>query len=153
MVLGTPVILFLNDKYAMRLVELFDSPPITLGQLKNLERGLDILFHKLDIDVDITNQHFYQRVNDPRNGDQVTLTELVKLFKQTYTKYGDRIKRLDHGDQAVLTDLATKLNIPIIMTHSQRNNMDHMHAKTIIRKPNLAAEGKPKLFLNTNNDD
>lgn len=135
----------------MRLNELFDRDPITFDQLFNLERGLDILFSKLDIDVDITNKHFYNRVNDPRNGEQITLTELAKLFKTVYRKYGDRIKQLDDGDQAILTDIATKLNIPIIKNHDSRSDMDHMRAKTIMRKPNFTSP-EPKLFVDTNND-
>lgn len=131
----------------MRLVE-FDTGPITLGQLENLEAGLDILFSKLDMDIDITSQHFRDRINDPRNGKQITIPELTKLFKQAYQKYGEKIKQLDDHDQAVLTDLATKLNIPFIKIHSPRSNMDHIHAKTIIRKPNFTSV-PPKLFLNT----
>ncbi len=133
----------------MRLLELFDkNPPITLDQLQNLEAGLDILFSKLDIDVDITNHHFRDRVNDPRNGEQITIAEISKLFKHVYSKYGDRIKQLDSGDQAILTDLASRLNIPIIKRNDTTKQMDHLHAKTIMRTTNFAGS-QQKLFVNT----
>jgi len=123
----------------MRLIELleFQEQPITLADLKQLEMGLDILFSKLDIDVDITGKHFVDRINDPRNGKQVSIGELKDVFKKVFMQYGTKIKELDDLDQGVLVDLATQLNIPFVLRHDSRKDMDSIAAKTVMRKPNF----------------
>jgi len=126
----------------MRLIELLEyaEPQITLADLQQLEMGLDILFSKLDIDIDITGKHFLDRINDPRNGQPVTIDELKTVFKKVFVQYGDTIKGLDDQDQGVLLHLATQLNIPFVLKHDVRKNQDTLHAKTIMRKPNFHSD-------------
>ena len=74
---------------------------ITKSDLDQIEKYADRLFAALGIDVEFT-KHFMDRVNDPRNMKQITPAELVRLFKQTYKKYGKKISKLPSGAQACL---------------------------------------------------
>ena len=56
---------------------------ITQSDLNQVEKYADKLFAALGIDVEFT-KHFMDRVNDARNIKQITTSELVRLFKQSY---------------------------------------------------------------------
>lgn len=118
----------------MRLYE-FDQ--ISKNEIHNLELALDILFSKLDIDVDLSSKHFFDRLNDIRNNPKISLSELSNIFKEVYQKYGKLIKKLDNNDQGVLKDLATQLNIPFIIRYDDAKDLDILKAKTVMRKPNF----------------
>lgn len=124
----------------MNLNELFS--PITPADLRNLELGLDILFSKLDIDIDLSSRHFLDRINDIRNNPPIDIKELYKIFKKVFLEYGEAIKSLDDKDQGVLKDIATKLNIPFIVNYDARKDMEIVKAKTIMRKPNFTTPDK-----------
>ena len=60
---------------------------IKKSDLDQIEKYADRLFGALDIDVEFT-RHFLDRVNDKRNKRPIVPSELTRLFKQTYRKYG-----------------------------------------------------------------
>lgn len=105
-------------------------------QLNKLEDALDSLFSKLNIDIDFT-RHFYERLNDSRNRPNITPHELVALFNETYRQYGKKITELDSGQEAVLRDDDTFINLPFVLEIDPRSRMLVMKAKTIMRKPNF----------------
>ena len=47
----------------------------------------------IGIDVEFT-RHFLDRVNDSRNKKQITVAELIRMFKQSYKKFGRKIAKL-----------------------------------------------------------
>lgn len=100
----------------------------------NLEEVLDQIFKKLNIDIEFT-QHFKDRLNDTRNGKEITQAEIISTFNKTYQKYGQQFKTLSHDYQAVINDINNDLNIPFIIKH--RNGYFELLAKTIMRKPNF----------------
>ena len=53
---------------------------ITQSDLDQIEKYADRLFAALKIDVEFT-KHFMDRVNDARNIKQITVAELIRLFK------------------------------------------------------------------------
>ena len=63
---------------------------ITQSDLDQVEKYADRLFASLKIDVEFT-KHFMDRVNDARNLKQITVAELIRLFKQAYRRYGKKI--------------------------------------------------------------
>ena len=111
----------------MLLSELLED--VTPTQLKDVERFADKLWNKLGIDVEFT-RHFIERMNDPRNGKDITSAELIRLFKKEYEKYGKAIK---DEDEAVLVDLMTDVNLPFIIRG------DKLVAKTVLRKKNFSS--------------
>jgi hypothetical protein len=105
---------------------------ITSAQLSQVEAFADGLWSRLGIDVSFT-RHFMDRLNDPRNGRDITVSELIRLFKQEYQRYGRDIAHLDSGSEAVLRDLVTSLNLPFVIQDGQGPRQ--LVAKTIMRKP------------------
>ena len=62
---------------------------VTQRDLDNVEKYADKLFAKVGLDIEFT-RHFKDRVNDERNKKPITPAELIRLFKQTYKKYGKK---------------------------------------------------------------
>ena len=111
-----------------------DRPTVvTQAMLDKLEQYLDALFGKLDMDVEFT-RHFLDRVNDPRNKQQITLKELAILFKDAYTKYGKRIAQMGPDAEAVIKDMRSDVNVPFVLNWDSRNQELDLVAKTVMRK-------------------
>ena len=117
--------------------------PITKSDLDQIERYADKLFAALGIDVEFT-KHFMDRVNDARNITQITPSELVRLFKQSYKKYGKKIAKMTDDANAVIHDMKTDINMPFVLNH--KKGEIELVAKTVMRKKNFTTSGSsPKL--------
>ena len=81
---------------------------ITKSDLAQLEKYADKLFAAVGIDVEFT-RHFFDRVNDDRNKKDISNAELVRLFKQSYKKYGKKISKLGPNAEAVINDMKTAI--------------------------------------------
>jgi len=110
-------------------------------ELDTLERVLDKVFGKIGLDVEFT-RHFFDRVNDPRNEDQITVKELAMLFKKEFVKYGKPISKLPQGSEAVMTDMASDINIPFILKWDEGKKELELIAKTVMRKTNFKTPDK-----------
>lgn len=104
---------------------------VSKSQLASLERKLDKLYAKYDIDVEFSG-HFHDRLNDSRNKKQITVDELAELFNDTFKKYGKRIAGMGDDDEAVLVDISSSINVPFVI-NIEKNGME-MISKTIMRK-------------------
>jgi hypothetical protein len=109
-------------------------------ELKTVEQIADRLWNKLGIDVEFT-KHFFDRVNDPRNGAEITLPELVQLFVKEYNQYGTEIARLPNGTEVVLKDLLSDINSPIHIKKDRDGDIK-MIAKTVMRNKNFKTSSK-----------
>ena len=107
------------------------SKPITQAQLNALEQAADKVFGSLGIDIEFT-RHFLDRVNDERNGRQITMRELAELFKKEYVKWGRKIAKMPIDSQAVMKDLSSELNVPFVL--NKDGDEKDLVAKTIMRK-------------------
>ena len=101
-------------------------------QLDDVEKFADRLFAKIGIDISFT-RHFIERMNDERNGKEVSAAELIRIFKKEYEKYGKDVKTLDDNIEAVFMDLSSDLNLPFVIR--DRRDGKELIAKTIMRKP------------------
>lgn len=115
--------------------------PVTPMLLKKLEQYLDMLFGKIGIDVEFT-RHFLDRVNDERNKKQITIQELVILFRNTYSKYGKQIAQMGPDAQAVIKLMQSDINLPFVLNWDDRNQELDLVAKTIMRKKNFTTPNK-----------
>ena len=106
---------------------------LTKENLNQIERFADKLFKKFNIDVEFT-RHFLDRVNDARNGKQISSAELIHLFKNTQKKYGKKLSQSEPDMQAVIHDMANDVNMPFIMRWDKKNGEWDMVAKTVMRK-------------------
>ena len=106
---------------------------ITTVDLDQLETFADKLFAKVGIDVEFT-RHFLDRVNDSRNVKPITMAELTRLFKQEFKRYGKPIAQMGPGQEAVMKDLQTDINLPFALQYDRANNELDLIAKTVMRK-------------------
>ena len=117
----------------MKTFTTFLNENITQKQLNAIESYADRLFRAVDIDVEFT-RHFIDRVNDSRNKKQITQSELIRLFKQTYKKHWKQIPQMGDEAQAVIRDMQTDINMPFVLAYDNRNKELDLVAKTIMRK-------------------
>jgi len=117
---------------------------VTQQDLNKLEKHLDTVWNKLGIDIAFT-RHFLDRVNDARNGTQITLCELARIFMETFRQHMAVFKNIPKKDwEAVLMDKKTNVNVPFILKHNGKEV--EIVAKTIMRKPNFHTPD-PKLMV------
>ena len=114
---------------------------ITKRDLDQIEKYADKLFAAVGIDVEFT-RHFMDRVNDSRNKTPITTSELVRLFKQSFKKYGKKIAKLGPDAEAVINDIKTDINMPFVL--DLKGGKLELIAKTVMRKKNFKTSG-PKL--------
>jgi hypothetical protein len=114
---------------------------ITKVDLAQVEKFADKIFAKVGIDVEFT-RHFLDRVNDPRNGKEISVAELTRLFKQTYKKYGKKIAKMGDDAEAVLNDMQTDINVPFVLKWDGKEF--DLISKTIMRKKDFKTND-PKL--------
>jgi hypothetical protein len=119
----------------MKLRELHEE--VTQSQLADVEKFADRLWGKLGIDVEFT-KHFVQRMNDERNGKEISAAELIRLFKKEYEKYGKDIKQIDDAGEALMADLLTNVNLPFVIR--DRKDGKELVAKTVMRKKNFKTD-------------
>jgi len=123
----------------MRLDEL--DKKITQSDLEALETFADRIFGKVVIDVEFT-RHFLDRVNDDRNGEQITGSELTRLFKQEYKRWGKPIAQMGPDAEAVMKDLQTDINMPFALRWDRDNNELDLIVKTVMRKKDFKTSNK-----------
>ena len=88
-------------------------------------------------DIEFT-KHFFDRVNDPRNGKEISDAELTGFFKRL-SKFKKKFKEfLEKYKQIVVTDKRHDINIPFVKQANQ------IIAKTVMRKKNFTTSN-PKL--------
>ena len=104
---------------------------LTQKDLDQVEKYADRLYKAVGVDVEFT-RHFLDRVNDIRNDKQITSAELIRLFKQSFKKYGRQLTKLGDGGEAVLHDIKTDINMPFIMQFDGKELLilTHSHLKT-----------------------
>jgi len=84
------------------------------------------------------------RVNDARNIKQITVAELIRLFKQAYRRYGKKIAKMPDDANAVINDMKTNINLPFVMNY--KKGEIELVAKTVMRKKNFTTSASsPKL--------
>lgn len=126
----------LNEFYSKRVNE-----RVNAMDLEQVEKFADKIFGKVGIDVEFT-RHFLDRINDERNGKPITPSELTRIFRQEYKKWGKPIAQMGSNQQAVMKDLQTDINIPFALVWDKTNNELDLVAKTIMRKKEFNTPNK-----------
>tara|TARA_R110002124_G_scaffold12637_2_gene59225 strand:- start:575 stop:1630 length:1056 start_codon:yes stop_codon:yes gene_type:complete len=116
------------------------------SDLDQIERYADRVFAAVGIDVEFT-RHFLDRVNDARNVKQITPSELTRLFKQSFKKYGKKISKLGDDAQAVINDMKTNINMPFVLNKTRGGELE-LVAKTVMRKKNFSTSNTKMSFEN-----
>jgi hypothetical protein len=133
----------------MRLNELLDrdmlDEEISRPEIRKIEQEVDPEYDDFDIDVDLGSRHFIDRVNDRRNSPSIKPDEIEDTFLDTLAQNEDEFDQMRAGDEAVLHDAESALNIPVVFKgqgsiggNTGREDLT-MTAKTIMRKPNFTS--------------
>lgn len=107
---------------------------ISQPQLDYVEDVCNQLWGRLGIDVEFS-RHFLDRVNDERNGKEITVDELIQLFRKEYRFNGALIASMEGSSEAVMRDILTNVNIPFVVQDSKLDRT--LVAKTVMRKTNF----------------
>ena len=108
---------------------------ISKSTLNKIEKFADKKLSPQDIEF---TKHFFDRVNDSRNGKEISDAELTGFFKRL-SKYKKKfIEFLEKYQQIVVTDKRHDINIPFVKQANQ------IIAKTVMRKKNFQTSN-PKL--------
>jgi len=130
-----------SRKKAKGLTEgIFES--ITKNQLQRIEYYADKLFAAIGVDVDLSAKHFFQRLNDKRNSNDITQDELRSLLKATFIKHGGVIDGMDKGTEAVIKSMRSDINVPFVIVWDKENKEFDLVTKTIMRKRNFRTSNK-----------
>ena len=113
---------------------------VTQQQLNDLEKFADRLLAKFKIDVEFT-RHFADRMNDARNKPAITIPELQRVFKKIASHKGIEIRQ-NPDIEAVLKDIQTDLNLPIVINYDKNKDEFEVVNKTIMRKKNFGTTSK-----------
>lgn len=108
---------------------------VTPQDLDHVEQIADQLWAKLGVDVEFT-RHFLDRVNDERNGQPISVDELVAMFQKEFKTNGIQISNM-RRPEAVLKDLLSNINIPFVL--KKNGDQKDLVAKTVMRKRNFTS--------------
>lgn len=108
------------------------SEEVSQSQINDLEKFADRLLDKFDVDVEFS-RHFVDRMNDMRNNPDISISELQKLFKKIAKRKAVNIKK-NAGSEAVLKDIQSDLNLPIVIKFNKNDGEFEIVNKTIMRK-------------------
>jgi hypothetical protein len=112
----------------------FLSEELSRSDIGVVEKFADKLFAAVGVDIDLSGKHFRDRVNDPRNGEPITIVELMSMFKKVFAKHGPRIGGMSPGIEAVMFDINSNINIPFMVKYDNQNDELDVIAKTTMRK-------------------
>ncbi|MFM1757324.1 MAG: hypothetical protein RL621_2321, partial [Bacteroidota bacterium] len=99
--------------------------------LDQVEKYADSQLSPEDIELGKETDHFFQRLNDPRNGKEISAPELTGFFKRLAKHKKQFIEFLNKYKEFVVLDKRTNINIPFMKVANR------LIAKTIMRKPNF----------------
>jgi len=117
-----------NDNSDESIGDLTEMAEMAKSDLDQVEKYADAQLSPEDIELGKESDHFFQRLNDPRNGKQISPAELTGFFKRlakNKKKFLDFIKQYK---EFVVKDKRTNINIPFMAVANK------LIAKTIMRK-------------------
>lgn len=95
------------------------------ADLDRVEKHADAVLAPIDVEF---TSHFFDRLNDPRNGKDITDDELIRFFDKL-AKDKDKLKEfLKKFNEFLVKDKKTSINIPFV------NRAKQIIAKTVMRK-------------------
>jgi hypothetical protein len=99
---------------------------MTSSELDSVERYADAELDPIDVEF---GNHFFDRLNDPRNGREITADELILFFNRLAKKKDAFMGFVKRYQEFVVKDKNSSINIPFV------SQVNQALAKTIMRKP------------------
>ena len=103
----------------------------------DIEAVDDLADEKLSpIEIDLSGNHFFDRLNDPRNYPDISVEELEDFFDKLSDEKEEFIEFLQQYKDVVVKDTETNINIPFMKMANKAI------AKTVMRKKNFQTPDK-----------
>jgi len=99
-----------------------------MADMRSVERYADGELDPIDVEF---GKHFFDRLQDPRNGKEITTSELLDFFARLINKKNQFVSFIEKYHEFVVKDRNTGINIPFI------SQVNQAIAKTIMRKHNF----------------
>jgi len=99
------------------------------ADLDSVEKFADTNLAPYDFEFGREIDHFFQRLNDPRNGKEISYAEMIGFFKRLIRNRAAFDEFTKKYLEFVITDKRTNINIPF------KTQANRLIAKTIMRKP------------------
>ena len=112
------------------------NKPVTQSEINQLEKYLDKVWKNMGIDFEFT-RHFIDRLNDKRNGKQITACEIKSMFLEVFKKYGKQFAKVNVDVEAVLSDTKSDVNIPFGLNYNRAKKELELVSITVMRKKNF----------------
>ena len=116
---------------------------IALDEISLLEGVLNEKFKQEELSFKMSIHFVKDRMNDPRNTPNISVTELQGIFNRLTTIYISKLLKLKHNDTFNVRCQRTDINIPcgVSMTKST-SGLDHRQivAITVMRKKNFKSK-------------
>jgi hypothetical protein len=96
--------------------------------MDSVEKYADSQMSPTDVDLGRETDHFFQRLNDPRNGKEISPAELTGLFKRLARNKKKFLEFLKQYKEFVVKDRVSNINIAFIKVANR------LIAKTVMRK-------------------
>ena len=113
------------------------------SNLNQIEKYADSQLSPEDIEF---TKHFFDRVNDPRNGKEISDAELTGFFKRLAKHKKEFTDFLNKYKEIVVTDSRSDINIPFVKSANK------VIAKTIMRKADFKSS-TPKIVNELTNNE
>ena len=116
---------------------------VALDEISLLESVLNNQFLKERLSFKMSVHFVKDRMNDPRNNPNITITELKGIFNRLTTVHIGKLLRLNHHDTFNIRCQKTDINIPCAIEMSFDNSgLDHRQviAITVMRKRNFKSK-------------
>lgn len=126
------------SKYTTQFKDMYEE--VSQRQLNDLEKFADRLLAKFDVDIEFT-RHFADRMNDKRNDPPITVAELQRVFKKIAKRKAKNIRQ-NPDSEAVIKDLQTDLNLPVVINYDRNKDEFEVINKTIMRKKDFKTTSK-----------
>jgi len=123
--------------------KLMEIEEITSSELNSIERYADAELDPVDVEF---GNHFFDRLNDPRNGKEITSDELISFFNRLAKKKEAFMSFIQRYREFVVKDKNSSINIPFV------SQINQALAKTIMRKPGFMTPD-PTIALQEGVDD
>ena len=99
-----------------------------MADMRSVERYADGELDPVDVEF---GKHFFDRLIDPRNGKEITTSELLDFFARLSNKKEQFFNFIKKYHEFVVKDRKTNINSPFM------SQINQAIAKTIMRKPNF----------------
>ena len=98
------------------------------ADMDKVEKYADSQLSPEDVELGKETDHFFQRLNDPRNGKEISPAELTGFFKRLAKNKKKFLEFVKQYNEFVVKDKRTGINIPFMVKANK------LIAKTIMRK-------------------